>query len=366
MEEKIWKLAGEKFNVNSPKQLAEILFDKLKLTVKGLKKTSGGARSTRESELLKLREAHPVVESVLSYRELQKLLSTYIDPLPKRVDVTGRLHTSLNQMGTTTGRLSSSNPNLQNIPATEVRRAFVASPGYKLASFDYSQIEMRVLAWLSGDQELIKIFKNGEDIHMAVATRVFGVSESEVTKEIRRRAKVINFGVVYGMGITSLQKNLNSTREEAEKFYNNFFERFPKIKNFFEKTKNEARQKGYTTTAYGRRRYFPMINSPLSYVRAEAERMAVNAPIQGTATADIIKMAMRDVDAGLGENDLRESCHLLLQVHDELLYEIRDDKNFDKAVKLIKEAMISVDNLPVPLVINTYTGKNWGEMVPCV
>jgi DNA polymerase-1 len=368
LEAEIWKIAGEEFNVNSSKQLGAVLFDKMKLTAKGLKKTPGGARSTRESELMKLQGTNPIIDEILSYREIQKLLSTYIDPLPTMVDASNRLHTSLDQMGTTTGRLSSRDPNLQNIPANgdiakEIRQGFIATPGHKLVAIDYSQIEMRVLAWLSGDEELIKIFKEGKDIHSAVASKVFGVAEVEVSKEMRRRAKVINFGIVYGMGVSSLKKNLNSTTEEAQTFYNNFFLQFPKIRDYFDKVKSEARKKGYTTTAYGRRRYFQMINSSLPFVRAEAERMAVNAPIQGTATADIIKIAMQKVDERLKKDGLRESAHLLLQVHDELLYEVKDDKNLSKTVEAIKEAMESSAEMPVPLVVNSYTGDNWGDIV---
>ncbi|MDO8493290.1 MAG: DNA polymerase [bacterium] len=381
LEAKIWEMArlpspaGEanggqavgEFNINSSKQLAVVLFDKMMLTAKGLKKTAGGARSTRESELLKLQGTNPIIDEILSYREIQKLLSTYIDPLPTMVDDKSRLHTSLDQMGTTTGRLSSRDPNLQNIPAggdmaKEIRRAFVATPGYKFVALDYSQIEMRVLAWLSGDSELIKIFKEGKDIHSAVASKVFGVPEDEVSKEMRRKAKVINFGIVYGMGVSSLRKNLNSTMEEAQTFYNNFFLQFPKIRDYFEKVKNEARKKGFTTTAYGRRRYFPMINSSLPFVRAEAERMAVNAPIQGTATADLIKIAMKKADTKLREAGLHDSVYLLLQVHDELLYEIKDDKNLKKTVDVIKEAMEKVDDLPIPISVNSYVGDNWGDI----
>jgi DNA polymerase-1 len=367
LEAEIWKMAGEEFNVNSSKQLGVVLFDNMKLTAKGLKKTPGGARSTKESELLKLQGTNPIIDEILSYREIQKLLSTYIDPLPTMVDSSNRLHTSLDQMGTTTGRLSSRDPNLQNIPASgdiakEIRQGFVATPGHKLVAIDYSQIEMRVLAWLSGDEELIKIFREGKDIHSAVASKVFGVPEDEVNKEMRRRAKVINFGIVYGMGVSSLKKNLNSTMEEAQTFYDNFFLQFPKIRDYFEKVKNEARKKGYTTTAYGRRRYFPMINSSLPFIRAEAERMAVNAPIQGTATADIIKIAMQKVDERLKKDGLRESAHLLLQVHDELLYEVKDDKNLTKTVEAIKEAMEGSAQMPVPLVVNSYTGDNWGDI----
>ncbi len=367
LESNIWKLAGEEFNINSSKQLAVVLFDKMHLTAKGLKKTAGGARSTRESELLKLQGASPIIDEILSYREIQKLLSTYIDPLPTMADKDHRLHTRLDQMGTTTGRLSSRDPNLQNIPATgeiakEIRRAFIATPGYKLVALDYSQIEMRVLAWLSGDEGLIDIFQKGKDIHGAVASRVFGVPEAEVSKDMRRKAKVINFGIVYGMGVQALRKNLGSTLDEAQKFYDNFFNEFPKIRSYFEDVKREARKRGYTTTAFGRRRYFPMINSSLPFVRAEAERMAINAPIQGTATADIIKIAMQNVDEAITKAGLKDSTHLLLQVHDELLYEVKDDKNLKKAVEIIKEAMEHSAKMSVPLVVNSYTGHTWGDI----
>ena len=366
-EKKIWSHAGSEFNINSPKQLGEILFDKMNLTAKGLRKTAGGARSTKESELLKLQDSHPIISDILSYREIQKLVSTYIDALPSLIDMNGRIHTSLNQMGTTTGRMSSNNPNLQNIPAKgemakDIRRAFVASHGFDLVAFDYSQIEMRVLAWLSGDKALGDIFKKGQDIHTEVASRVFGVPDLDVTKDMRRKAKVINFGIVYGMGVSSLKKNLNSTMEEAETFYENFFKQFPKIRDYFDKVKNDARKLGYTTTAYGRRRQFPMINSSLPFVRAEAERMAINAPIQGTATADIIKMAMRDVDSKLNELNLHDSAQLVLQVHDELIYEVKKDARQDEAIKLIKETMENVGHVPVPLVVNVAIGQNWGDL----
>lgn len=366
LERKIWDLAGQEFNVNSPKQLGEIIFDKLKLTAKGLKKTAGGARSTRESELLKLKGTNPIIEELLSYREIQKLLSTYIDALPLLVDGSGRLHTHLNQTGTTTGRMSSTEPNLQNIPASgeiarEIRKTFVAPPGFLLVAFDYSQIEMRVLAWLSNDKNLKDIFIKGEDVHSAVASRVFGVSEKDVTKEMRRKAKVINFGIVYGMGLSALQKNLGGTREEAEEFYQNFFKQFPSIESYFEEVKNEARKKGFVTTAFGRRRYFPMINSKLPYIRAEAERMAVNAALQGTA-ADIIKLAMIKADKEIETSRRSDKTFLVLQIHDELLYEVKDDNDFSESVSVIKRAMEEAADCPLPLVVNVSSGKNWGEL----
>lgn len=369
IEKKIWQMAGQEFNINSPKQLSEILFDVLKLSKTGIKKTPGGAISTKESELEKLQDKHEIVKEILRHRELQKILSTYVDNLPIMLDKEGRLHTKLNQTGTTTGRMSSDSPNLQNIPArgelgTEVRRAFLATPGFKIASFDYSQVEMRILAWFSGEENLIDVFRKKMDVHTAVASRVFEVPEDKVTKDMRRQAKVINFGIIYGMGVQALKKNLGSTLVEAEKFYENYFEKFPKLKEYFEKLKSEARKKGYTETFFGRRRYLPDLKSPLPYLRAMAERMAVNAPIQGTATGDIVKIAMHKVDKML-EEKFSGKAFLLVQVHDELLYEIKDDKDLNKIVSLIKDTMEKVfPECPVPMEVNASVGKNWGDMTP--
>ncbi|HRY62456.1 MAG TPA: DNA polymerase, partial [Candidatus Paceibacterota bacterium] len=360
--------AGVEFNINSPKQMAEVLFEKLALPKKGIRKTAGGAISTKESELEKLKDLSPVVAEILEYRGIQKLLSTYIDNLPLLVDENKRLHTHLNQTGTTTGRMSSTEPNMQNIPArgeegSEIRRAIIASPGYKLAAFDYSQIEMRVLAYLTDDETLIKTFREGKDIHSSVASKVFGVPEDKITKEMRRQAKVINFGIIYGMGVKALKKNLGSTLEEAEAFHNNYFEKFPKVKEYFERIKQEAHEKGYTTTYFGRRRYFPEINSHLPYIRSESERMAMNAPIQGTATADIIKLAMSHVDGKLKEQNFsKDKVRLLLQVHDELVYEVKDDKDLPDIVGAIKHAMENIVSINLPLSVNAYTGENWSEI----
>lgn len=361
-EKKIYELAGEEFNINSPKQMGEVLFDKLLLSVKGLKKTAGGARSTRESELEKLRDAHPIISEILLYRELQKLLSTYVDNIPGMVADDGRLHTTFSQTGAVTGRMSSNNPNLQNIPATgehgkEVRNAFVTEKGNVLVAVDYSQIEMRVLAEMSGDETLLETFNEGKDVHASVASRVFGVPESDVTKDMRRKAKVINFGIIYGMGITALQGNLGGTRAEAQEFYDNYFAKFPKIGGYFEKVKREAAKKGYTETLFGRRRYFPGFSSSLPYVRAMAERMAMNAPLQGTA-ADIMKLAMIQVDKAISEN---KEASMLLQVHDELIFEVKKNE-VDRIVPLIKTAMERVGNLSVPLVVEASVGEKWGEM----
>ncbi|HAT68275.1 MAG TPA: hypothetical protein DCS20_01500 [Candidatus Yonathbacteria bacterium] len=362
---RIYEHAGGEFNMNSPKQLVEILFDKLGLTVKGLKKTEGGARSTRESELVKLRDAHPIIADILLYRELQKLLSTYIDNLPHLIGEDGRLHTTLNQAGTTTGRMSSTNPNLQNIPVrgemgTEIRDAFVAPQGSTLLALDYSQIEMRVLAALSEDEHLIEIFRTGVDVHTSVASRVFKVAEKDVTSEMRRKAKVINFGIVYGMGVNALKDNLGSTRAEAQEFYDNYFLTFPKIAAYFEEVKSHAKKDGFTTTYFGRRRFFAGLKSPIPYIRAGAERMAMNAPLQGTA-ADIIKIAMQKAHEGLAEAKLLDKAHLLLQIHDELLFEV-EEGSVKKAREVIEYAMEHAIDFPVPVTVSVFQGPRWGSM----
>jgi len=365
LEEKIYELADLKFNINSPKQLGDVLFDHLALATKGLKKTATGNRSTRESELIKLKGVHPIIEEILSYRELQKLLSTYIDNLPLLLNSDGRLHTNLNQSGTTTGRMSSTRPNLQNIPTsaglgTQIRKAFIASPGHVLVASDYSQIELRILAALSGDPELLKIFCEHKDIHSSVAARVFKVSESEVTKEMRRKAKVINFGIIYGMGVNALRVNLGSTREEAQEFYDNYFKSFPKIQAYFENVVKEARQRGYTETYFGRHRYFESLNSRLPQLKAQAERMAMNAPLQGTA-ADLVKMAMIKADERLKKEKLDQDAHLILQVHDELIYEVKKEC-LEQTGEIVKEAMEKVADFPVPLEVGLSAGPSWGEL----
>lgn len=365
IERAIWDLAGREFNVSSPKQLGEVLFDEMQISTKGLKKTAGGARSTRESELAKLKDAHPIVGKILEYRELQKLLSTYIDTIPNMLGEDGRLRTTLNQAGTTTGRMSSNNPNLQNIPAREgtgleIRRAFVPEKGHTFAAFDYSQIEIRVLAVLAQDPELIRIFNEGKDVHASVAAHVFGVKESDVTKDMRRKAKVINFGIIYGMGVNALRENLGGTREEAQQFYDAYFKNFPAIGEYFERVIRDARKKGYTETYFGRRRSFEQIRSHIPYIRAGAERMAMNAPVQGTA-ADIIKIAMRKAEEALAQEGLTEHAHLLLQIHDELLYEV-EDAALDRVLPIVQGAMESAVEFPIPLQVNVATGPTWGDL----
>ena len=364
-QKKIWEAAGEEFNINSPKQLGEILFTKMGLTAKGLKKTAGGAQSTRESELEKLAEAHPIAKDIMGYRELAKLLGTYIDVLPKIADEAGRVHAHFIQIGAATGRMASRDPGVQNIPiksehGAKIRAGFIASPGYTLVDVDYSQIELRVLAMLSGDEKLIKIFQDGGDIHEAVGREVFKPEDGVVTKDMRRKSKVINFGIIYGMGVTALQKNLGSTRAEAQEFYDNYFAEFPGVKKYIDDVKAEERAQGYTETLFGRRRYFPNIVRGPAFLRAAEERMAQNAPDQGTA-ADILKIAMVDVDKKLKAAGL--DAHLLLQVHDELVFEVKKDQ-VDQAIEIIRPAMENVmDGNPkgrgVPLTVGVKTGKNW-------
>lgn len=362
---RIYERAGGEFNIASPKQLGDVLFDKLGLQTK--KKTAGGQRSTRESELVKLKDSHPIIEDILDYRELSKLLGTYIDALPALLDREDRVHTHFVQTGAATGRLASKDPNLQNIPIKSelgraIRHAFVASPGMRLLSFDYSQIELRIAAVLSEDAGLIDIFKKGRDVHTEVAARVFGVSDDNVSYEQRRRAKVINFGILYGMGVNSLQQSLGTTRAEAQAFYNQYFEAFPRLEAFLDETVAKASKLGYTETLFGRRRYFDGIKSPIPYVRAAAERMAINAPIQGTATADIPKLAMIEIDEFLRKNG---GGHLLLQVHDELLFEIEDSKvaTYASVIRGMMEGVLPEEKTKgVPITVDGKMGKNWGDM----
>lgn len=362
LSKSIYKHAGCEFNIKSPKQLGEILFDKLELKPKNQRKTAGGQRSTKESELEKLQGEHQIIGEIFEYRELQKLLSTYIDNMPTMVENDGRLRTEYIQTGTTTGRLSSKNPNLQNIPTKtshgkRVRRSFIASGGYTLLAFDYSQIELRVAAILSQDKKLTKVFKSGGDIHTAVAAEVFSVEPDKVTPEQRRRAKIINFGILYGMGVNALRVNLgnNTTVAEAREYLKAYFEKFEGLARWIDGTKADAGRLGYTKTLFGRRRYFEGINSKLPFVRAAAERMAVNAPVQGTS-ADIIKIAMVRV---------HDKAKLVLQVHDELIFEVEKNKVKDVA-KEIKEIMENILDekraLGVPIVTNVKVGDNWGAL----
>ncbi|HEY4499110.1 MAG TPA: DNA polymerase [Candidatus Paceibacterota bacterium] len=369
LEKSIWRAAGEEFNINSPKQLGEVLFVKMGLKAGRQKKTSTGALSTKESELEKLRELNPIVADILSHRELQKLLSNYIDTIPTLVAPDGRLHTRYLQNGAATGRMASKDPNLQNIPhksdlGMEIRKAFVAKKGYKIVACDYSQIELRIAAFLSGDKKLIEIFREGKDIHTAVASEVFGVPEKNVDYEMRRRAKVINFGIIYGMGVTSLQKSLGANRVEAQKFYSDYFARFSTLAEYLENTKQDAYKKGYSETFFGRRRYLEGLKSKLPYVRAMAERQASNAPIQGTE-ADIIKLAMVRIDELLSKEGVENDVRMLLQVHDELVFEIKEEmvKTFAPRLRKVMESVVDPkETKGVLCTADVSVGDNWAEL----
>lgn len=369
LQKNIWKETGVEFNINSPKQLGEVLFEKLGLSGKNQKKTSLGAKSTKESELEKIKDMHPVVPLILEYREMQKLLSTYIDSMLERKSHDDRLHAHFVQTGTTTGRLSSVDPNMQNIPiktelGKRIRNAFIAEKGFVLAGFDYSQIELRIAAFLSGDEKLLDIFISGGDIHAGVASSVFGVPKEKVDHEMRRRAKVINFGILYGMGVNALRTNLGTSREEAKNFYDQYFKNFSTLAAYLERTKSDAAKNGYTETFFGRRRYFPGIRSKLPFIKAASERMAINAPLQGTC-ADIIKLAMVRVNDYLVEQSLTDKVFLILTVHDELVFEV-EESVVDKVVPKIKDIMEHIvrpeDWNGLPLIVNSSVGKNWGEM----
>ncbi|KND48519.1 MAG: DNA polymerase I [Parcubacteria bacterium C7867-005] len=369
LEKKIWDLAGENFNINSPKQMGEILFGKLGLAEKRQKKTASGTFSTKESELEKIKDKHDIIVPILNYRELQKLLSTYIDAIPPQLDLNSRLHSTFDQAGATTGRMSSNNPNLQNIPIKSslgqaIRHAFIAEDGFKLVALDYSQIELRIAAILSGDKKLVDIFKKGEDVHTGVASRVFKVDPASVDKEMRRKAKIINFGILYGMGVNALKTNLGTDRKEAQEFYNNYFETFSGLASYLDSVKADAERKGYTETMFGRRRYFAGFKSPLPFIRASAERMAINAPIQGTQ-ADFTKISMQRIDQYIRDRKQEGDIRLILQVHDELIYEIREDlvEGVVRDIKPIMENVLSEDKKQgVPIIVSANVGDNWGEM----
>jgi len=370
LEKEIFALAGHEFNINSPAQLKVVIFDELKL----LPDEAGAARkknksgySTAAGELEKMRNSHPIIKNILAYREMAKLLSTYIKALPEMISKKdGRLHTSFNQTIAATGRLSSSDPNLQNIPvgsegiASEIRKGFVSAPGKKLLSIDYSQIELRVVAHLSGDETMSQIFKNGEDIHSGTAMQIFGIDDpAKITKEMRRDAKTINFGVLYGVSSFGLSERIESlNRFQAGEFIKKYFQAFPRVELFLSEVVQEARKKGYVENELGRKRYVPEINSSQFMVRAATERAVINMPIQSLA-ADIIKIAMNRVKEKF---DLQsEEIKLLLQVHDELVFEV-EEKEIPRFAKEIKEIMENAYKLKVPLIAEAKVGENWGDM----
>ncbi|HDO1385555.1 TPA: DNA polymerase I [Aeromonas veronii] len=362
LEKQAHELAGQEFNLSSPKQLGEILFTKLGLPI--IKKTPKGAPSTAEEVLAELAETYELPQLLMEHRGLAKLKSTYTDKLPLMIKPqTGRVHTSYHQAVAATGRLSSSDPNLQNIPVRNeqgrrIRQAFIPSAGYKLVAADYSQIELRIMAHLSGDKGLLTAFAEGKDIHKATAAEVFGVALDAVTTDMRRSAKAINFGLIYGMSAFGLAKQLGIGRAEAQKYMDLYFERYPGVLEYMERTRQQAEAQGYVETLFGRRLYLPDIKSRNAGLRKAAERAAINAPMQGTA-ADIIKRAMINVDSWIrGIED--ESIRMLMQVHDELVFEIREEK-LEEYTATIKEKMSAAAELDVPLVVEAGTGDNWDQ-----
>jgi DNA polymerase-1 len=363
LEKEIWKLAGSEFNVNSPAQLAEILFDKLNLQPNA-RRGKAKARSTAADILEELSAQHPLPAKIIEYREIAKLKSTYVDALPKLIHPeTGRLHTSFSQTGTATGRLSSSDPNLQNIPirselGREIRAAFVAEKGKILLSADYSQIELRIMAHFSGDPVLVEAFRNGEDIHARTAQEVFGVGPMAQNAEHRRAAKAINFGIIYGLSPFGLAQQLGIEQREAAKFINAYFTRYRGVKEYLDNILAETRKTGVAKTLFGRIRPIPEINSPQMQLRNFAERTALNSPLQGTA-ADLIKLAMISIDRRLAEEKFE--AKMILQVHDELLFEA-PTKERSKLEKLIQEEMEGVHKLAVPIVVEIGAGPNWRDL----
>ena len=357
-EKEIFAIAGEQFNISSPKQVGEILFDKLHITDKA-KKTKSGQYVTSEEVLQGLRQ-HDIVALILKYRGYHKLLSTYINALPKLTDDEGRLHTTFNQAVTATGRLSSSNPNLQNIPVRdddgkEVRKAFIPDKGCKLLSADYSQIELRIMAHLSGDENMIAAFCTGADIHASTAAKVFRKPLEEVTPDERRKAKVANFGIIYGITTFGLAERMGVSRQEAKDLIEEYFNTYPDVKAYMEKSKEVVREYGYATTLFGRRCYLPDINSHNAVVRGYAERNAINAPIQGTA-ADIIKVAMVEIDRGMQKEGLKSK--MLIQVHDELTFSVVPGEE-ERLQALVVNCMENACHLRVPLTVSVGWGENW-------
>ena len=374
IEKEILNLSGEFFNLNSPKQLSHILFEVLNLPTKGLKKRKDGMYSTDVDTLNKFKDTHPIINKMLIYREKEKLRSTYIDAWLGLVDYDDSIHPTFILSGAATGRFASTNPGVQNIPiggnyGTELRRAFITRDGYSFLAFDYSQIELRIAALLSQDETLIKVFQDGRDIHNEVASKVYGVRADDVTKDMRRHAKVINFGILYGMGSTALSHELGISRNEAKTFIDKYFSQFPKIAQYMDKVIDDARKSGYTETLFGRRRQIPGLKSNAPFIRSMAERMANNAPIQGTATADIIRIALGNIGDALKQNNLEDKIFPILQIHDELVFEVQD-QYLDQAKTLIKKIMEQnipkefLGNLtPVPIIVESHIGKNWGDMV---
>ena len=362
LETEIYELAGHPFTITSPRQVGEVLFDELKLNEKA-KKTKSGQYSTGEEVLEAIKHKHPIVEKILAHRALKKLISTYIDALPKLIyPATGRIHTSFNQAVTATGRLSSSNPNLQNIPVRgddgrEIRKAFVPEPGCIFFSADYSQIELRIMAHLSADEHLINDFRCGRDIHAATASRIFHKPIEEVSRDERRKAKTANFGIIYGISAFGLAERMEVSRTEAKELITNYFDTYPRVKEYMQTSIERARELGYIVTEFGRRRYLPDITSRNAVVRGYAERNAVNAPIQGTA-ADIIKIAMVRIAQRFEAEGIQSK--MILQVHDELNFSVLPEE-LDHVKNIVIQEMEGAYTMSVPLLADCGEGKNWLE-----
>ena len=363
LEKEIHELAGLEFNINSPKQIGEVLFDRMKLDEKA-KKTKTGGYSTSEEVLEKLRSKHPIIGKILEYRGLKKLLSTYIDALPELINKeTGKIHTSFNQAVTATGRLSSTNPNLQNIPVRdemgrEIRRAFTAdNDDCIFFSADYSQIELRIMAHLSNDAHMVEAFVSGEDIHAATAAKIYNVPINEVTSDMRRKAKTANFGIIYGISVFGLAERLNIPRAESKELIDGYFNTYPEIRKYMDESIRVAKEHGYVETIFKRKRFLPDINSGNAVVRGYAERNAINAPIQGSA-ADIIKLAMIKIHQRFEEEGLKS--RMILQVHDELNFNVYKDE-YEKVKEIVLDSMENIIKLRVPLIADYGEGKSWLE-----
>ena len=362
IEEEVHQMAGMEFNISSPKQVGEVLFDKLKITDKA-KKTKTGQYVTSEEVLESLKNKHQIAEKILDYRGLKKLLSTYIDALPQLINPrTGKIHTSFNQTVTATGRLSSSNPNLQNIPirnedGKEIRKAFIPEEGCEFFSADYSQIALRIMAHLSGDKNMIEAFQEGDDIHASTASKVYKIGIHEVTREQRSKAKTANFGIIYGISVFGLAERMNVPRSEAKELIEGYIKTYPQGKEYMDMSIAKARENGYIETIFGRKRFLPDISSHNAVVRGYAERNAINAPIQGSA-ADIIKVAMINIYRRFKDEDIRSK--MILQVHDELNFSVYPEEK-EKVQHIVIEEMEKAYAMQVPLRADCGWGKNWLE-----
>ncbi len=363
LEEKIYEIAGMNFNINSPQQLSDLLFQRLEIKNKGMKKTPGGVVSTSFSELEKIKNSHPIIKFILEYRELFKLKSGFLDTLPAMIKKDGRIHPNFHQLGTVSGRLSCSGPNLQNIPikgdlGKEIRKAFVTENGYKLLSFDYSQMELRVVASIADDKKMIKFFQEGKDIHRMTASQIFNVPETEVTEKMRDFAKTLNFGVIYGISSYGFSEAAKVSFEEAESFIEEYLNDFQGIAKYREEVVEKTKKLNYIETLFGRKRFLPEINSSDRTLKNAAERMAINHPCQGTA-ADILKMVMVKINDQLPIAGSK--IKLVLQIHDELLFEVKEEE-IKEVIPKIKKSMENITELKVPLKVDVKIGENWSEM----